>query len=66
MKNESSKLRRQIVTSRIRTATRWVKGLKNLNYEARLKELKETIPRKKYNTKRLGPDSQDHIQPNLP
>ncbi len=47
-----------------RASTRWVKGLRDLSYEDRLKELKLQSLQKKKDKKRFSPDSQDHIQPN--
>ncbi len=43
-----------------RAATRWVKGLGDLNYEERLKALNLQPLEKKI---QFGPVSQDHIQP---
>ncbi len=47
-----------------RAAMRWVKDLRDLNYEDRLKTLQLQSLEKKKEKKRFGPGSQDHIQPN--
>ncbi len=46
-----------------RAATRWVKGLRGLNYEEKLKAPKLQSLEKKKDKERFGPDSTNPIQP---
>ncbi len=49
-----------------RAGTRWLKGLRGLIYEERLKTLKLQTLEKKKDKKRFGPDPQNTLQPNSP